>query len=805
MAVPPRAATRRALAVAIAGLLALAAPPSAGALQAPDAAGTSPSSASRDLEREGGEASGARAILESARGLLDAGMPVTASSFLARELSSGRVAGSEAVLLAARAHADQRAWPAVRRLLAGRAWEDPADDHEARRLLARAHLATDRPDLAAAEYARLLAGPSDSAASGSASGSVRPEVRVRYADALLALDRRKEAAGQLALAATEHPELGRWMRLSELYVRAGSGDSTAFSLAETLAGDPLVPRDSALATAARLAFRLGRPARGLELARRAGEGVEAALAAELIAPYLLSTGDTAGAVAAYRDAVRGRRAGPEAAAKLVELDPAWRALLEVGRAELSAGRRVNGTRYLTRALGLAPPAAAPEIAEALAGAHRAAGDCARAITTLEPWLGGRPLSETRRGSVWLLAARCFEAMGQSGAASEAYATAATGSGSSAAFAAYLLADHLHDAGRLDDAASAYEVAIARFPGSRYGARALSRLAMLHFHLGRHAEARARLESYRARYPRDGWQQGALYWIGRTHEAEGDTATARELYRRTIGHDPLDYYAILAARRTGDDRWEKLGMVSASPTPPLHSSYAEALARMKTLRELGWNGRARRELAAARERGPSDPGQLLALAHELNEAGWTQQGIRLGWEARRRGRGWTRATLAAIYPLPFREAVRSVAEDRRLPVALVAGLSRRESLFDPEIVSPANAVGLMQLLPRTAQDVSGRAGLPEYGRHQLTVPQVNLLLGTRYLADLLTRFGGSRVAAMISYNAGPHRFLSWRDFPEFASEEELVERIPFRETREYVRAVTALTAIYEWLYDLPPTP
>ncbi len=804
MAGPPRAGPRRALPAVLAGLFALATPISGGALQAPGAA-RSPSSSSRDVERDGGEASAARAILEGARGLLDAGMPVSASAVLARELSSGRVAGSEAVLLAARAHAAQRAWPTVRRLLAGRAWEDPADDYDARRLLARAHLATDRPDLAAAEYERLLAGLSDPAGEGSASAGVAAEVRVRYADALLALDRRSEAAAQLALAAAENPDLGRWMRLSELHVRAGSGDSTAFALAESLAGDPVVPRDSALAEAARLAFRLGQPARGLALARRAGEGVEASLAGEQIAPYLLSTGDTAGALAAYRDAVRGRRAGPAAAAKLIELDPGWRTLLEVGRAELRAGRRANGTRHLTRALALAPAAAAPEIAETLAGAHRNAGDCPRAISTLEPWLGGRPLSETMRGSVWLLAARCFEAMGQRGAASEAYATAATGSGSSAAFAAYLLADHLHDAGRLEEAVSAYETASARFPGSTYGARALSRLAMLRFRLGDHAEARALLESYRARYPQDGWRQGALYWIGRTHEAEGDTATARELYTRTIAHDPLDYYAILAARRTGEDRWARLGAGSAPPTPVLHPAHAAALARMEVLRELGWNGRARRELAAARERGPGEAGQLVALAHALNEAGWTQQGIRVGWEARRRQRGWTRATLAAIYPLPFPDAVRSAAEDRGLPVALVAGLSRRESLFDPEIVSPANAVGLMQLLPRTAQDVAARAGLPEYGRHQLTVPQVNLLLGTRYLADLLARFGGSRVAAMISYNAGPHRYLSWREFPEFASEEELVERIPFRETREYVRAVTALTAIYEWLYDLPAAP
>ena len=86
-----------------------------------------------------------------------------------------------------------------------------------------------------------------------------------------------------------------------------------------------------------------------------------------------------------------------------------------------------------------------------------------------------------------------------------------------------------------------------------------------------------------------------------------------------------------------------------------------------------------------------------------------------------------------------------------------------------------------------------------------VPQVNLLLGTRYLADVLGRFDGSPVAGMISYNAGPHRYTRWREFREFQHPEQLVERILFKETREYVRAVSELTEIYRFLYPELETP
>jgi soluble lytic murein transglycosylase len=221
--------------------------------------------------------------------------------------------------------------------------------------------------------------------------------------------------------------------------------------------------------------------------------------------------------------------------------------------------------------------------------------------------------------------------------------------------------------------------------------------------------------------------------------------------------------------------------------------------MNRLRDVGWAARARREYRAVRGRGPSDPARTLAFAHALNEAGWTQEGIAEGWRAKSSYPYWTRSLLESIYPIPFREALEQAARDRDLPAHFVAGLSRRESMFDPEIVSVANAVGLMQVLPETARDVAGRAGLPEYQRSQLTVPQVNLMLGTRYLADMLDRFDGAPIAGMISYNAGPHRFVRWRDFPEFTDDEQLVERIPFRETREYVRAVTELTEIYRYLY------
>lgn len=744
------------------------------------------------VDRSGPEAETA-ALLDEARRLLAADMPVTASRAMARELSGGRLAGPEAIIVAARAYASYRAWPAVRRLLLDQPWLRELEGGAGQRLLARAYLGLDSVAAAADAYATHLEGL----------GPEPPpvEVRVRYAGALTRLRYPEAAAAQLEQAADEHPGLAPWLRLSALYRRAEAADGAAAEdLATRLREDPLVPADSVSLTLARLAFELGDPERGLALAREATAAVFDRLAGEHIAPYLRDIGDDEGAEAAYRAALASRSVEAEIGPAFLELNGSWMTLRAVGSSDLRAGRSERGRRYLAEALRLAPASETADITEQLAEAHRSAGDYDRAIASLGPGLAGSELSPSRRASLWLIAARTFTALGEGRAAREAFETAASGDGVSAALASYLLADGDHDAGRLERAREWYTSTVDRFPRTTYGARSLSRLAMLDFLEGEYARARERLEEYRRRYPRGSWSQGAVYWTARAHEAEGDSATARAMFLEAIGQDPLDYYAILAEERTGRDRWLSLRLDSARAPPELDPRFRDALERMDLLRELGWPARARRELDAARSEGPTDPDQLLALAQALNREGWTHEGVRLAWRVKARRERWSVPLLEAVYPLPFGEALTDAARARDLEPELVAGVARRESLFDPDIVSLADAVGLMQLLPRTAQDISRRAGLPEYQRSQLTIPQVNLLLGTRYLAEVLDRFGGSRLAGLVSYNAGPHRWLSWRGFPELAAgDDQFVERIPFRETREYVRAVTELIAIYDRLY------
>jgi soluble lytic murein transglycosylase len=129
--------------------------------------------------------------------------------------------------------------------------------------------------------------------------------------------------------------------------------------------------------------------------------------------------------------------------------------------------------------------------------------------------------------------------------------------------------------------------------------------------------------------------------------------------------------------------------------------------------------------------------------------------------------------------------------------LTAGLIRQESAFEPDARSGANAMGLMQLLPKTARLVAKQAKV-RYSHAQLFDPEYNVHLGTIYFAGLHKGFG-SVESALAAYNAGEDRVNSWTAGQNYREPAEFVDSIPFTETREYVEIVSRNADIYRKLY------
>ena len=172
-------------------------------------------------------------------------------------------------------------------------------------------------------------------------------------------------------------------------------------------------------------------------------------------------------------------------------------------------------------------------------------------------------------------------------------------------------------------------------------------------------------------------------------------------------------------------------------------------------------------------------------------------------------GWHSRAIAAVassgeyddlsirYPLPYQASFEEFSTRANISSTWAYGIARSESLFMRDVKSRAGAVGLMQLMPATGRDVAREIKLPYSGLTTLVDPRSNIRLGTSYLGQMATRYGGNQVLATAAYNAGPHRVDRW--LPENGSLDARIwiENIPFNETRKYVKRVLAAQAIFHW--------
>jgi soluble lytic murein transglycosylase len=154
-------------------------------------------------------------------------------------------------------------------------------------------------------------------------------------------------------------------------------------------------------------------------------------------------------------------------------------------------------------------------------------------------------------------------------------------------------------------------------------------------------------------------------------------------------------------------------------------------------------------------------------------------------------------LKVIYPLDYWPLITKYASANKIDPYLVAALMAQESAFDPKIRSGAGAVGLMQLMPRTARLWARKLGI-RYSTSQLTDPEFSVRVGTAYFASLLTQFGGEHFA-LAGYNAGEHRVVAWKAERPGMVVDEFIDDIPFPETQNYVRRILGTADDYRRLY------
>lgn len=744
-----------------------------------------------DSRQEAADTSAARAFrgseftdssLRQASGALRGGHPWEATRLLAPVLADSSRRTPDALLLAATAAGAWEGWSEVQRLLTGAPWLDSVRGGHGRELLARAALERRVDTLAAREAERAVAVARDERERG---------LRlILLGRALDRLDRLDSARAAYIAASSRLPEIGDWLRLraagvtrdsaerAQLYARVALAAAKA-RIAPTEA--QTLERTGRIAAAARQFAAMDWPVSNLRL-------------------RLALASDAVSRTAVRRELVRligDRRGSADARLAIEVLDGAFEKLTPAE--ELVVARSASRGGPLPRAASAYARAFAAKL-----GTAQDRFDYGVALGRLDRWREATAQFARVTAPAPLAARAAYErgrAMLRAGdtrrarAALRAVVTRHAQHADAATAALALLADLATDDGRDADARDAYLEIVRRWPRGATTDEARFRAAIIAWAAGNRRAAARELDSLVAVHPRSDERHAALYWSGRAWAVLGDSAPARQRWETVAAAEPLSYYAMLASRRLGRAPW--LPPDSGDGVAAI-AAVDSAVVRADLLASAGMDVEVRFEWDALADEAERVPGRLLATGAALREHGRSSRAISLGWKAIAAGIVDARAYRLA-YPVLHRDVLTALAKARELDPALVAALIRQESSFDPRATSGAGARGLMQVMPRVGAQLARSEGYPFWDPVLLWQPDVNLELGTRHLRGSLGTGERSLPYALAAYNAGSGRLSRWRRKRGVDDPELFVERIPFAETRDYVRIVQRNREMYSGLY------
>jgi soluble lytic murein transglycosylase len=332
------------------------------------------------------------------------------------------------------------------------------------------------------------------------------------------------------------------------------------------------------------------------------------------------------------------------------------------------------------------------------------------------------------------------------------------------------------------------------------------------------EAKRDLEAQIVRYPRSAEVPAALYWRARLAEEEHDWPTAQACYVKITDRFPGYYYGVLARVRLRQLD-PLLLRASAQPSllpeiPPVvlpvgltRDAHLDEMRVRKAwlLESAGMTTFAARELKAAAPPGLTNS-VLGRIADLYNDSSRYDLAIEALKHAIPDYLALHLSELPHFYwinlfPRPYWAELSMCSRTTGIDPYLLAALVRQESEFNPNAVSGADALGLMQLLPRTGKRL-GRQLRIAASRRTILTPSTNLLMGATMFRELLDQYGGKPEYALAAYNAGSERVQLWQRDGHFRDTAEFVESIPFTETREYVQAIIRNAEVYRRLYGVP---
>ena len=360
----------------------------------------------------------------------------------------------------------------------------------------------------------------------------------------------------------------------------------------------------------------------------------------------------------------------------------------------------------------------------------------------------------------------------------------------------LLAAHHADRGRTEKAVQAYQQVGASGEGP--ASEGYYRAGWLFYKNGRFEEAAHSFDQALRAQPGGPYGVPALYWKARSLEKSGEAQQAAPLFRTLCGDAPLSYYCQSARVRPVAALTNGMagaqGSVSFAGLDPKEKPVAgdAHYQRAVELRMVGLSREAGEEAAALAGKIGGDRGEILWLAGLLKGFGEYHRALKLVQltfpDVLERG---TSGVPSSFWELAYPQGLLPViqaATTNGVDPYLIAAVIREESVYNPDAVSPAGALGLMQVMPQTGQMIAGRLGGESFSKERLFDPGYNIRLGSWYMGQLAEKFDHNPVYMVAAYNAGPEAVAKWVQQFGGGEPDEFVESIPYTETRLYVKRV-----------------
>ena len=375
--------------------------------------------------------------------------------------------------------------------------------------------------------------------------------------------------------------------------------------------------------------------------------------------------------------------------------------------------------------------------------------------------------------------------------------------SSHAPGAMLRIGRIYEEQRNYDAARAeYGRLVERYPGTDAAEDGRFRLPWTLYMAHQYPRAAASFAAMQKKAESAAEREMFEYWRARSLEKTGDSAAAHEIYVRLARSVESNYYPTLAAMHAPGIHADL--PAASAPDPSIYPTPNSAspvvrfhLSRILALRALGIPDLQAGEYRAMEPAAAADHSLRNFILAGLQAANAWYDAIVASTRMSKNGHLNPEVAERIRYPRAYWDLFSRASQRQSLDTWLVLALARQESLFNPHATSVSDARGLMQLLPTTADRIARQIG--EETSPNLFDPQINVKLGTTYLKNLFDMFGGDQFKAVAAYNGGEHAVEGWtRKFP--GDDDEWVENIGYRETRDYVKKVIGGRREYLLLYQ-----